>query len=564
MNRRYCSKTFATLALRIMAAIALPAIAGVAQTPAGMAQFTSGLTAGLTAGPAYTGSDGKSNPKFPNIDLVFELKNADGAPIAARPSDLKLFSQGQEIGTATSVRTFEQARYGITSILTLDVSVSMKGEPLNTIHASIAKFVSQARAQDRVAVLTFADQTQINVPFGASQAALANELQTVQARGKLTRLYDGLLDALTLFTNAQPRRRQLLVISDGHDEGSAHTLTEVMLRAKSMGVVINSIGLINKDRGEYLASLLQLSRETGGTFVRAQSARDLETLIGRGIEVTRATPVAAFRLSHLDADDNIHAMQLRWQPGGGGQASNLTAPAFVRTPKRSLLRNFIPDRISDLWTWALGGCFAAGVILLVFSWRGAHPKAVSNPAPKSGHRPAPVAPLAPSASAFAMPSVASAAPVRVAVRTPTLPERSPKPKAHEAVASTKVESTQRDKTVIERTWTPAAVFFGAPANGPFARIQVTNGDLAGQSIPVITTNFSIGAATSNNLVLSGDLTISSEHIRLLWDNSILKIEDRNSTNGTYVNAQRLAPGRHLLKPGDEVRIGRTILVVGRV
>jgi Mg-chelatase subunit ChlD len=556
MNLRYRSKTFATLALRITAAIALPAIAGIAQTSAGMAQ--------LTAGPAYTGSDGKSSPKFPNIDLAFELKDADGAPIAARPSDLKLFSQGQEIGTATSVRTFEQAGYGITSILTLDVSGSMKGEPLNAIHASIAKFVSQTRAQDRVAVLTFADQTQIDVPFGASQAALANELQTVQVRGKSTRLYDGLLDALTLFTNAQPRRRQLLVISDGHDEGSAHTLTEVMLRAKSMGVVINSIGLTNKDRGEYLASLLQLSRETGGTFVPAQSARDLEALIGRGIEVTLATPVAAFRLSHLDADDNIHAMQLRWQPGGDEQASSLTAPAFVRTPKRSLLRNFIPDRISDLWTWALGGCFAAGVILLVLSWRGAHPKAVSNPAPKRGHRPAPVTPLAPSASAFAVPSLASIAPVRAAVRTPTLSEHAPKPIAHEAVGSTKVESTQRDKTVIERTRTPAAVFFDAPASGPFARIQIINGDLAGQNIPVITTNFSIGAATSNNLVLSGDLTISSEHIRLLWENSILKIEDRNSTNGTYVNAQRLAPGRHLLKPGDEIRIGRTILVVGRV
>jgi len=555
MNRRHRCIPLATLALRIMAVIALPAFSGFAQGPAGVAQ--------LTAGPTYTGSDGKSNPKFPNIDLVFELKGPDGAPIAARPADLKLISDGQEIGTASSIRAFGQTEYGITSILALDASGSMKGAPLNAIHSSIAKFVSQARAQDRVAVLTFADNTQIDVPFGASQAALANELKSVQARGKLTRLYDGLLDSLALFTTAQPRRRQLLVISDGHDEGSAHTLAEVLLMAKPMGVVIDSIGLTGKDRGAYLASLKQLSLETGGTFVRAQSAQDLDGLIGRGIDATRATPVAAFRLTHLDADDKNHAVQLHWQAG------NLSAPAFVRTPKSSLIRDLIPERISDLWAWALGACFVAGVILLVLSWRGARPKTDPNPKPMPGQNPAPVPPPA---SAFTSPPVSLVAPaarVRAAVRTPTLGEHVPQLKAYEAAASTKVEAAQttpsapRDMTVIERNRTQIAAFFHAPPSGPFARLEIAGGALAGQTVPVTAMNFTVGAAAVNNLVLPGDLTISSEHMQLLWQNSILKIEDRSSTNGTYVNAQRLAPGRHLLKPGDEIRIGQAVMVVRR-
>ena len=512
----------------------------------------------LTAGPSYTGIESKPEPQFPNIDLAFELRGHDGNPIAPRPSDLKLYSQGQEIGTATSIRTFEQAGYGVTAILALDASGSMKGEPLNAIHASIAKFVNQARQQDKVSVLTFADQTQVDVPFGASQAALANELQTVRARGKFTHLYDGLIDALALFTNSQPKRRQLLVISDGHDEGSNHTITEAILRAKSLGVVIDSIGL-TKDRGQYLAFLQQISLETGGTYLRAQSAQQLEALIGQGIQATRVTPVAAFKLENVAADGKFLSTQLRWQPG------NLSATAFIQTPKGMLAPKLILY-FSNLWIWGLGGCFVVGVVLLALSWRGSRPQ----PAPTST-----------AAASYPAPALRTGMPPQSAPFSPTIDERvsaasshSPAVRAHTLVEGplTKNESPQTSifqllpqPTQMEnetlRGKTEFAVYFNAPASGPFARLIVKNGTLAGQAIPVTASNFTIGAVQGNNLLLPGDPTISGQHARFHWENSMLHIEDNNSTNGTYLNRLRLSPGRHLLKPGDEIGIGQTIIVV---
>jgi hypothetical protein len=565
-------------ALGIMAISVMMSVSGMAQTRvdaeqvnAGLAAglipgLTAGPTSGLIVGPAYTGIDGGSTPKFPDIDLVFELNGPDGAPVTVRAGDLKLFSQGQEIGTANSIRAFGQTGYGITSILALDVNSSINGEQFDAIHASVARFVGQARPQDRVAVLTLADKAQVDVPFGAGEAALASALQNVKPHGDVARLYDGLLDALALFPTAQPRRRQLLVISDGQDAGSAHTLAEVIVRAKLMGVVVDSIELAGKDRED---SLMALAQETGGSFVRAQSARDLEALIGHGIEATRATPVAAFHLSHLDPDDKVHAMVLRWQ--ASGQVSSLSAPAFLKTPKSGLLRSLIPNRVSDLWTWALGGCFVAGLILLVLSWRGGRSRAVSNLAagPGSGFAAAPVERFTPQVSDFAARSVPSVARIGAPVRTPTLAENERSAKKYPPAlpagfdAAHDSSSLQRDMTLIERNTAQMAAFFGAPAGGPFARLQITSGNLAGRTIPVTTTNFTIGAANGNSLLLPGDLTISGEHMRLLWENSVLKIEDRKSTNGTYVNAQRLLPGRHLLKPGDEIRIGRAVLVVGK-
>lgn len=96
-----------------------------------------------------------------------------------------------------------------------------------------------------------------------------------------------------------------------------------------------------------------------------------------------------------------------------------------------------------------------------------------------------------------------------------------------------------------------------------ARLEITSGALAGQSVSMSTATFTLGAVDGNSLILPGDSTISSHHARLLWESSILKIEDTNSTNGTYVNGSRLSAGRHLLKPGDEIRMGQTLLTVLR-
>ena len=483
----------------------------------------------LTAGPSYTSGAGNAEPNFPNIDLVFKLRSSDGSAISAQPGNLRLFAQGQQIGTATSIRTFEQTGYGVTAILALDVSDSIKGEPPDAIHASIATFLNQARPQDKVAMLTFADKTQVDIPFGTSPAALANELKAVKDRGEFTRLYDGIIDALALFTNSQPKRRQLLVISDGHDQGSHHTIIDAVLRAKSLGVVIDSIGLTN-DRSEYLVFLQQLSLETGGTYVRAQSAQQLEALIGQGIQATRATPVAAFQLKNVAEDGKLLSTQLRWQPG------NLSATAFIQTPKGKLTPKLIPT-LSSLWIWGLIGCFVAGVILLALSWRG--------PRPQPEPRPTAVA-------NYSGPALRNSGLPQSVPFSPIIDQRA----SPEALR----KSAFRAPTLVEA---PLAVYFDAPASGPFARLVMKNGTLAGQSVPVTTTDFSLGAVQGNNLLLPGDPAISGQHARLHWENSTLHIEDINSTNGTWLNRLRLSPGRHLLKPGDEIGMGQTIVVVKR-
>jgi pSer/pThr/pTyr-binding forkhead associated (FHA) protein len=56
--------------------------------------------------------------------------------------------------------------------------------------------------------------------------------------------------------------------------------------------------------------------------------------------------------------------------------------------------------------------------------------------------------------------------------------------------------------------------------------------------------------------------VSRKHARLTVEGDRLFIEDLDSTNFTFVNKQKLAPGtRHPLNDGDEIRCGRVALIL---
>lgn len=69
--------------------------------------------------------------------------------------------------------------------------------------------------------------------------------------------------------------------------------------------------------------------------------------------------------------------------------------------------------------------------------------------------------------------------------------------------------------------------------------------------------FSIGRAAQCNLSLD-DTFVSQHHTSIIWKDRQYVAMDAGSTNGTFVNDQRLSQPV-VLRPGDRVRIGSTVL-----
>ncbi len=93
-------------------------------------------------------------------------------------------------------------------------------------------------------------------------------------------------------------------------------------------------------------------------------------------------------------------------------------------------------------------------------------------------------------------------------------------------------------------------------------IVVHTPDHEPRRIPLTKGKLTIGRASSNDLILE-DSSASRSHAELTMDETeTVFITDLNSTNGTYVNRQRIN-GTLALKPGDLIRVGQVVVQLTR-
>jgi pSer/pThr/pTyr-binding forkhead associated (FHA) protein len=88
-------------------------------------------------------------------------------------------------------------------------------------------------------------------------------------------------------------------------------------------------------------------------------------------------------------------------------------------------------------------------------------------------------------------------------------------------------------------------------------LVVTAGPLTGTKITLGEQPILIGRADDSTLVLTDDFA-SSRHARLTNRGGQWYVEDLGSTNGTYLDQQRVQ-GPLLINPGQPIRIGQTAL-----
>jgi hypothetical protein len=88
-------------------------------------------------------------------------------------------------------------------------------------------------------------------------------------------------------------------------------------------------------------------------------------------------------------------------------------------------------------------------------------------------------------------------------------------------------------------------------------LVVTAGPLTGTKITLGDQPILIGRADDSTLVLTDDFA-SSRHARLTNRGGAWYVEDLGSTNGTYLDQQRVQ-GPLLVQPGQPIRIGQTVL-----
>jgi hypothetical protein len=94
------------------------------------------------------------------------------------------------------------------------------------------------------------------------------------------------------------------------------------------------------------------------------------------------------------------------------------------------------------------------------------------------------------------------------------------------------------------------------------KLVVTQGALAGTSVPLGDQPITIGRAPDSTIVLDDDY-VSHRHARIAPDaQGRWIVEDLGSTNGTYLDRQRLT-GPSPVSAGTPIRIGKTVVELRR-
>ena len=91
------------------------------------------------------------------------------------------------------------------------------------------------------------------------------------------------------------------------------------------------------------------------------------------------------------------------------------------------------------------------------------------------------------------------------------------------------------------------------------RFVMRSGPTVGRTFPLEEGEISIGREPSNMISIN-DAEVSRKHARLLWREEGFLLEDFGSTNGSFVNGQRLS-GSTMLRAGDLIALGENVVLL---
>ena len=125
--------------------------------------------------------------------------------------------------------------------IVFDTSGSM-GPKLERSRMAVAEFLKSADPQDEAFLVEFADRPVLTVPLTNNFSEIQNRLLSTHPKGR-TALLDSVSLALKTLKTTRNARKALLLITDGGDNRSRYTLSEVKGRLEESDVQLDAIGI---------------------------------------------------------------------------------------------------------------------------------------------------------------------------------------------------------------------------------------------------------------------------------------------------------------------------------
>ena len=313
-----------------------------------------GILAGFQAESARVASDDKPGAQTgpePRVSIEPRLKtthDADPDPTADRRSNIRIdttvvlvpvsvtdplnrFVTGLEKEhfkvfedkIEQSITQFSSEDAPLAVGIVFDTSGSM-GAKLQKSRQAVAQFLKTANPEDEFFLIQFSDRPELVVPFTRNTEDIQNRLTFTEAKGR-TALLDGIYLAMNQMHKAHNPRKAILVISDGGDNSSRYTESEIKNSVREADVQLYAIGIFEpmSSRGRTAEELngpsllKELAEQTGGRDFAIDNLNELPDVAAKiGIEL-RNQYVLGYSPKNKDRDGKYRRIKVTLiQPRG--------------------------------------------------------------------------------------------------------------------------------------------------------------------------------------------------------------------------------------------------------
>lgn len=264
------------------------------------------------------------------INLQVRVVDRQGRPINnIRKEDLRVF----EDGVPQQVEFFSTEEVPISYGLAIDTSRSLKDQIVQVIEASKA-IVETNKPGDETVLFQFRKDTELILDFTANKQAVIEKLDELYVSAGQTAVIDAVyLAAEHVATrkarsDADPRRRALIVVTDGEERGSQYEQKQLFDFLREQGVQIYVIGFVKEleAEGSFIKKsprkkaeelMNRIASETGGRVFLPESVAELPKIAEEITRDLRTQFVVGYIPTNKARDGRFRSVRVTVADAGG-------------------------------------------------------------------------------------------------------------------------------------------------------------------------------------------------------------------------------------------------------
>jgi VWFA-related protein len=206
------------------------------------------------------------------VQVTVAVTDSDGRLVTGLTrNDFQIFEDGNE----QEITQFTDARVPVSLGVLLDASDSMRGQPIVDARGALDRFVGELLlGEDEALVATFNHRARLATPWTMPPSKTRNALESLKPSGG-TAIWDALASTAKIFEQRNHVRAAMVVISDGADTASDHSLLQALEDIRRSDALVYAIAIDSADARE-------------STRVNPDALREITGLTGGYTEVVRA------------------------------------------------------------------------------------------------------------------------------------------------------------------------------------------------------------------------------------------------------------------------------------